>query len=144
MTSSFAECERNSAAEGAPLLGKLLESVLESAAARRTGRPIRGTPWLPSLTRAAGAIFQGSSIGAHAFVRADAPDMADRLVADSFLRWKGLERPVVLITDVPGNEVKQRSVRMYVALTRALVAVSIVATKDQIAGDPLLAQLSAR
>jgi hypothetical protein len=87
------------------------------------------------------AIFYSEGIGAHRFVRADAKDMDENLVADSFLRWKGLERPAVVITDLPSDEVRQRSVRMYVALTRALVAVSIVATREQMEKDPVLAAL---
>ena len=73
------------------------------------------------------AIFRHDRIGRHSFVRADAPDMADRLVADSFLRWKGLERPAVIVTDLPapGSELKQLGVRMYVALTRAMVCARV-------------------
>jgi hypothetical protein len=66
-------------------------------------------------------------IGRHAFVRADAPDASERLVADSFLRWKGLERPSVIVTDLPapGTELKQLGVRMYVALMRAMVCARV-------------------
>jgi hypothetical protein len=47
------------------------------------------------------AIFNHERVGRHALVRADAADMAERLVADSFLRWKGLERSAVIVTDLP-------------------------------------------
>jgi hypothetical protein len=52
--------------------------------------------------------------------------MEQRLVADSFLRWKGLERPVVIVTDLPEGDVPQLGVRVNVALTRALVAARLV------------------
>jgi hypothetical protein len=69
------------------------------------------------------AVFTRGQIGRHRIVRADAPDMAEHVVADSFLRWKGLERPAVIVTDLPapGTELTQLGVRMYVALTRAMV-----------------------
>ncbi|WP_308197108.1 NERD domain-containing protein [Anaeromyxobacter sp. SG17] len=72
------------------------------------------------------AIHQRGRIGRHAFVHADDPDMESRLVADTFLRWKGLERPAIVVADVdPG--LKQFGTRMHIALTRALVAARIVA-----------------
>jgi len=89
------------------------------------------------------AIFNHQHVGDHALVRADAHDMAERLVADSFLRWKGLERPAVIVTDLPDGELAQRNVRMHVALTRALVAARVVAPRDCIERDPLLASLLA-
>jgi hypothetical protein len=83
------------------------------------------------------AIFRRERIGRHAFVRADAPDMAEHLVADSFLRWKGLERPAVIVTDfpAPGAELKQLGVRVYVALTRAMVCARVAGTREQVASS---------
>lgn len=73
------------------------------------------------------AVHQLPRIGGHAFVHADHPEMEDRLVADTFLRWKGLERPVVVVADVPAEGLRQFGTRMHIALTRALVAARIVA-----------------
>jgi hypothetical protein len=53
--------------------------------------------------------------------------MEERLVADTFLRWKGLERPVVIVADVTGPERERFGTRMHIALTRALAAARIVA-----------------
>jgi superfamily I DNA and RNA helicase len=80
---------------------------------------------------AAEAIFGRERIGRHAFVGADHPEMEDRLVADSFLRWKGLERPAVIVTDLPDADLSHLGTRMYVALTRALVCARLVGTKAQ-------------
>jgi hypothetical protein len=77
------------------------------------------------------AIFTRERIGRHAFVGADHPEMEDRLVADSFLRWKGLERAAVIITDLPAGDLSQLGIRMYVALTRTLVCARLVGTKEQ-------------
>ncbi|BDG10214.1 nuclease-related domain-containing DEAD/DEAH box helicase [Anaeromyxobacter paludicola] len=85
-----------------------------------------------------GVLHETGRIGRHEVVRADAPDAPERLVADTFLRWKGLERPAVLLTDLPEGEVSQPGVRSYVALTRALVTARIVAPRDRLARDPVL------
>ena len=76
----------------------------------------------------ADAVFRAAKLGRHEFLLADADGMEDRLVADSFLRWKGLERPVIIIADVD-PAMNQFAVRMHIALTRALAAVRIVAPK---------------
>jgi hypothetical protein len=83
--------------------------------------------------KAADAVFNAPKLGRHSFVGADAPDMEERLVADSFLRWKGLERPAVILTDLPTDAEPSRfGVRMYVALTRALVCVRIAGLREQL------------
>ena len=46
------------------------------------------------------AVHQQPRIGRHAFVLADHPAMEGRLVADTFLRWKGLERPAIIVAEV--------------------------------------------
>ena len=75
---------------------------------------------------AEGAVHRAASLGKHAFVTADAPDMEGRLVADSFLRWKGLERPVVIVADVD-PALSRFGTRMHIALTRALTGARVVA-----------------
>ena len=75
---------------------------------------------------ASDAIHQRERIGRHTFVHADHPEMESRLVADTFLRWKGLERPAIVVADVDAT-VKRFGTRMHIALTRALVAARIVA-----------------
>jgi hypothetical protein len=72
------------------------------------------------------AVHRAPRLGRHQFVLADADGMEERLVADSFLRWKGLERPVIIIADVDPT-LNQFATRMHIALTRALAAVRIVA-----------------
>ena len=74
------------------------------------------------------AVFRAAKLGRHEFVLADADGMEERLVADSFLRWKGLERPVIIVADVD-PAMKQFAVRMHIALTRAQAAVRIVAPR---------------
>jgi hypothetical protein len=73
------------------------------------------------------AVHHLPSIGRHAFVLADDPAAEERLVADTFLRWKGLERPAIVVADIPAGGLGAFATRMHIALTRALVAVRIVA-----------------
>jgi hypothetical protein len=74
-----------------------------------------------------GAILRQPRLGKFEFVAADHPDMEERLVADTFLRWKGLERPAIIVA-VEGAEARDRfATRMHIALSRALVAARIVA-----------------
>ena len=78
-------------------------------------------------------------IGSHEVVRADDARAADRVVADTFLRFKGLERPWIIVTEVYLGE-RRYDVRMHVALTRATVGCVVVATDEQIQRDPRLAR----
>ena len=80
-------------------------------------------------------------IGRHEVVNAESSDMGERLVVDTFLRWKGLERPAVILTDLPEGELEKRAVRMYVGLTRALVLARVVGTRAALDADPTLARL---
>ena len=86
---------------------------------------------------AEGSIHRLEKVGRHQLVHADAADMGERLVADSFLQWKGLERPAVIVTDIPETTISQLGVRLYIALTRALVVARIIGPRDWIDGQPL-------
>ena len=72
------------------------------------------------------AVHRRPRLGRHEFVHADALEAEERLVADSFLRWKGLERPVIVVADVE-PELKALGTRMHIALTRALAGARVVA-----------------
>jgi hypothetical protein len=85
-------------------------------------------------------LCSGEKIGKHAVVRADDPRAADFVVADTFLRFKGLERPIIIVTEL-GRARSRYDVRMHIALTRATVACVVVATAEEIAGDARLAAL---
>ncbi|MFL5270911.1 MAG: AAA family ATPase [Anaeromyxobacteraceae bacterium] len=79
------------------------------------------------------ALHRQPRLGHHAFALADADDMEGRLVVDSFLRWKGLERPVIVVADVTGD-LKELGTRMHIALTRALTAARVVAPPGDASG----------
>ncbi len=76
-------------------------------------------------------------IGQWTVVRADDPKARDHVVADTFLRFKGLERPWIIVTEVYLGE-RRYDVRMHVTLTRATVGCVVVATAEQIGKDERL------
>jgi len=78
-------------------------------------------------------IARRQTIGSIPVVRAHNPEMTNQVVADTFLRFKGLERPAVIVTDL--RLVTDRAdVRMHIALTRALAVVRVVAAKEDLLG----------
>lgn len=78
-----------------------------------------------------------STIGAYEAVRVDDTRADERLIADTFLRYKGLERPWIIVTEL-GMGTASYDVRMHIALTRATVGCIIVATKGDLDRDPRL------
>ena len=83
------------------------------------------------------ALCDGERIGAIPVRRADDPRAADSVIADTFLRFKGLERPWIIVTEL-GRGSHRYDVRMHVALTRATVGCVVVATGEAIVGDARL------
>jgi hypothetical protein len=87
-----------------------------------------------------GGTFGLERIGTYRLVKADDPSAEDEIVDDTFLRFKGLERPAVIVTDL--HLIKEpRNVRMYIALTRVLTAVRIVAPKESFLTDLIFRDL---
>jgi hypothetical protein len=74
--------------------------------------------------------------------RADAPDATKHLVSDTFLRFKGLERPFVIVSELSLGP-RQYDVRMHIALTRATMQCVVVATYGEIVADERLQALAA-
>ena len=88
------------------------------------------------------AVLDRPRLGTHDVALADAADVAGRVVVDTFLRFKGLERPAVIVTDLGGVARTKHVLRMHIALTRALDLVRIVAEAPAVADDPVLAPLA--
>ncbi len=85
-------------------------------------------------------LFGESALGSHRLVHADQPDAAKNVIADTFLRFKGLERPFVIITELDAS-MPQYLTRMRIALTRATVGLTIVCSEEQAKADPRIAAL---
>ena len=78
-----------------------------------------------------------SRIGSYEAVRADDENAGKKLVADTFLRFKGLERPWIIVTEL-GLATTAYEVRMHIALTRATVGCIVLATPEEAERDPHL------
>jgi hypothetical protein len=78
-------------------------------------------------------------IGPHPVARADADDAARSVIADTFLRFKGLERAFVIATDIDRARGERYDTRMHIAITRATVGVTVVCDEASLAADSRLA-----
>ena len=76
-------------------------------------------------------------IGDSTVRRADSPDADQHVVADTFLRFKGLERPLILVAELDRGR-QRYDVRMHVALTRATVRCVVLATREELEADERL------
>jgi hypothetical protein len=61
----------------------------------------------------------------------------DHLIADTFLRFKGLERDAVIITDLCPDQTNYAT-RMHIALTRSLACARVITTREILRSDPVL------
>lgn len=84
------------------------------------------------------ALFGMAQLGSHRLVRADSAEAARSVVMETFLRFKGLERPFVIVTELRGPHVTHYGVRMHIALSRATMTAVVVADGEELAADPLL------
>ncbi|MFI5297242.1 MAG: NERD domain-containing protein [Polyangiales bacterium] len=116
------------------------EALLDDAIAQVVGDAVRGG-LAPADIAVLSLAGQGKTrVGALAQIagltarRADADDAEQYLVADTFLRFKGLERPLVVVTELSKGK-KGYDVRMHIALTRANLECVVVATYEEIAAD---------
>ena len=85
-------------------------------------------------------ITHKKDIGGHPVVLATDPEAGENIVCDTFLRFKGLERPAVVVTDVRlvSNLYEKR---MHIAVSRALSLLRIVGVETEIKKDSILAKL---
>ena len=84
-----------------------------------------------------GSIVHRERIGTHRVVRAHDPEAGSSVVVETFLRFKGLERPAVIITDLRLAQGKpDYAKRMYISLTRTLSVVRIIDTRNALVRDP--------
>jgi len=90
----------------------------------------------------ASAVCKLDRIGTHPVRKADADDAHEHIVVDTFLRIKGLERPVVIVVELP-HESSRYAIRMHIALTRATTQAIIVCGPASLEADARLNWLNA-
>lgn len=118
-------------------------SALPDKVALEIGKAISGgtSAWDIAVLSLAGQtrtkLGTASRIRDYAVVRADDPKADEHVVADTFLRFKGLERPWIIVTEL-SLATDRYAVRMHVALTRATVGCVVLATREEIEADPRL------
>ncbi|MDP3151467.1 MAG: NERD domain-containing protein [Archangium sp.] len=83
-------------------------------------------------------LFGLSMLGSTPVVHADSPEAGHRVVVETFLRFKGLERPFVIITELGGKHVTHYDTRMHIALTRATVQAIVIADRQSAQADARL------
>ncbi len=105
---------------------------------RKDGAEPQDIAVLSLAGRGRSRIVDAERLGSHRVARADAPEAPHRVIADTFLRFKGLERPFVIITELVQGSSMRYETRMHIALTRATVAAIIVCDEAAVQGDPRL------
>ena len=89
-----------------------------------------------------GNIMHRGELGGCRTAQATDLEGRDRVVCDTFLRYKGLERPVVVVADVL-TSAERYAVRMNIAVSRAFGALRVVAGRGEVERDPVLTKLMA-
>ncbi|MBN1770310.1 MAG: AAA family ATPase [Deltaproteobacteria bacterium] len=82
------------------------------------------------------SVLRPGQVGRHKLVPATDAELESHVVGETFLRFKGLERPAVVVTDLHLLEPADRAVRLHIAITRALAVLRIVAAAEDF--DPQL------
>lgn len=84
------------------------------------------------------SIVHQNRLGAQDVASATDPNAFSHVVCDTFLRFKGLERPAVIVTDLRLVKGEYHR-RMHIAVSRATTVLRVVAAEDQMKGDKVLA-----
>lgn len=87
-----------------------------------------------------GNLAYNGTLGRCELAKATDLDRRDRVICDTFLRYKGLERRMVIIGDV-STAASSYPVRMNIAASRAYGALRVVASHREIEKDPILKKI---
>jgi len=121
--------------------GKLLDELANVIDRARSGADRGEVAVLTLAGRERSELMRADALGRHELVTADHREAENQVVADTFLRFKGLERPIVVIAEVDPGAYRY-DVRMHIALTRASVQAVIVCDEDAVRRDPRLGLLA--
>lgn len=85
-------------------------------------------------------IYHNKELGGNRIVPATDKLADSRIVCDTFLRFKGLERPAIIITDLRLVS-EPHEMRMHMAVSRALNLLRVVGVEKELRKDAVLAKL---
>jgi hypothetical protein len=88
-----------------------------------------------------GNVMHNSSLGRCELAQATDLAHRERVICDTFLRYKGLERPMVIVGDVSPDS-SRYPVRMNIAVSRAFGALRVVASRGELRKDPVLKRMA--
>ena len=80
-------------------------------------------------------------IGSREIVPETHANADSQIICDTFLRFKGLQKPAVIVTDLRLVSSSYQK-RMHVAISRAQSVLSIISIESEIRNDPTLANFS--
>lgn len=86
-------------------------------------------------------LYKLPMLGSHKLVHGDSPEAREHIVMETFLRFKGLERPFVIVCETSGTHLTQFATRMHIGLTRATISATVVAHPELVRDDARLAAL---
>lgn len=84
-----------------------------------------------------GSIVHRKKVNGYEVVMATDGEIGGRIVCDTFLRYKGLERPAIIVTDIQ-HEVERYGVRMNIAVSRAFGVLRVVGERGEMEKDRIL------
>ncbi len=144
-------------ADGPPPLGDALglivaepgQDVLELARhqinlLRRDGARPEHIAVLSLGGRSRSRLFERTHLGDHELRRADQDDDAQYVVADTFLRFKGLDRPIVILLELELGHGDGYATRMHIATTRPTVKLLVLCTARELDYDQRLQLIDER
>ena len=110
---------------------------------RRDGADREDIAILTLAGRDKSQLMSTDTLGSHRLVRADDPSAPKSIIADTFLRFKGLDRPFVIVTELMQGATMRYATRMHIALTRATVGAIVVCDEAAVERDLRLKALIA-
>jgi len=85
-------------------------------------------------------VMHKNTLGGHKIIEATDEDLEECIICDTFLRYKGLERPAIIVTDLRFVS-DNYNTRMSIAISRAMGVLRIIGEKREIEKDGILNKL---
>lgn len=86
-------------------------------------------------------VLKQKKLGSHRLVSATDADGPNQIVADTFLRFKGLERPFVIVCELDAASSRSYRCRMHIATSRAAVQLIVMVDENTLKSDSHLQSL---